>query len=104
MITDGESKSIWYDTGQPPQEPTLAGDTQADVAIVGGGIAGLTVAYMLAREGKRVVVLEDKKSRAGRRVARPLNSRPPATTATRRWKNFTARAARESSPRVSARR
>ena len=65
MITDGESKSIWYDTGQPPQEQPLASDTKTDVAIVGGGIAGLTVAYMLAREGKRVVVLEDKEIAGG---------------------------------------
>lgn len=46
--TDGQTKSIWYDTGQPPQGNVLAGDAQADVAIIGGGIAGLTVAYMLA--------------------------------------------------------
>lgn len=65
MITDGESKSIWYDTGQPPQQMPLAGDTQADVAIIGGGIAGLTTAYMLAREGKRVVVLESKEVASG---------------------------------------
>jgi glycine/D-amino acid oxidase-like deaminating enzyme len=36
----------------------LEGDLMADVAIVGAGIAGLSVAYALAREGARPVVLE----------------------------------------------
>jgi glycine/D-amino acid oxidase-like deaminating enzyme/nitrite reductase/ring-hydroxylating ferredoxin subunit len=31
----------------------------ADVCIVGAGIAGLTIAYLLAREGKAVIVLDD---------------------------------------------
>jgi len=37
----------------------LSQDTTADVVVVGAGIAGLTTAYLLAREGKRVVVLEN---------------------------------------------
>jgi glycine/D-amino acid oxidase-like deaminating enzyme len=36
----------------------LEGDATADVAIVGGGIGGLSVAYALAREGVRPIVLE----------------------------------------------
>ncbi|MEJ7711286.1 MAG: FAD-binding oxidoreductase [Pyrinomonadaceae bacterium] len=35
-------------------------DTNADVCIVGAGIAGLTAGYLLAREGKSVVILDDK--------------------------------------------
>jgi glycine/D-amino acid oxidase-like deaminating enzyme len=30
-----------------------------DVAIVGGGIAGITTAYLLSRSGKSVALLED---------------------------------------------
>lgn len=33
-------------------------DTAADVIIIGGGIAGLSAAYMLAKEGKSVILME----------------------------------------------
>src|SRR6266550_3687089 len=42
-----------------PSDGALATNTSADVCIVGAGIAGMTTAYLLAREGKQVVVLDD---------------------------------------------
>ncbi len=33
-------------------------NTSADVCVVGAGIAGMTSAYLLAREGKSVVVVD----------------------------------------------
>ena len=36
----------------------LPARSSTDVCIVGGGITGLTTAYLLARAGSRVVVLE----------------------------------------------
>src|SRR3954452_21333719 len=39
--------------------PPLDQDQHADVCIIGAGIAGITTAYLLARVGKRVIVLED---------------------------------------------
>jgi len=42
----------------PAARAPLEGDATADVAIVGAGIAGLSVAYALAREGARPIVLE----------------------------------------------
>jgi glycine/D-amino acid oxidase-like deaminating enzyme/nitrite reductase/ring-hydroxylating ferredoxin subunit len=42
-----------------PSRPQLTEDESANVCIVGAGIAGLTTAYMLACEGKSVVVLDD---------------------------------------------
>ena len=57
--TSGTTLSIWAGTADTPEESPLSKDTSANVCIVGAGIAGLTVAYLLAREGKAVVVLDD---------------------------------------------
>lgn len=56
----GASRSAWMD-GVPliPGDGPLTGDAQADVCIIGAGVAGLTTAYLLAREGRSVVVLDD---------------------------------------------
>jgi glycine/D-amino acid oxidase-like deaminating enzyme/nitrite reductase/ring-hydroxylating ferredoxin subunit len=55
----GRSTSIWMATATLPSFPTLQHAEHADVCIVGAGIAGLTTAYLLGREGKRVIVLDD---------------------------------------------
>jgi glycine/D-amino acid oxidase-like deaminating enzyme/nitrite reductase/ring-hydroxylating ferredoxin subunit len=41
-----------------PAQAPLAADLQADVCVVGAGIAGLSTACMLAKEGQKVVVVE----------------------------------------------
>jgi len=51
--------SVWLTTAQVPSYSPLTSDTSADVCVVGGGIAGLTVAYLLTQVGKSVVVIED---------------------------------------------
>ena len=55
----GETTSIWHGTCEVPKYPKLTRSGSADVVVVGAGIAGLSVAYHLAREGKKVVVLDD---------------------------------------------
>ena len=45
--------------------PTLGGDLHAEVAVVGGGITGVTTALLLAKAGKRVVLLETRHLGAG---------------------------------------
>lgn len=51
--------SLWIDTVDMPAYPQL-GEQQltADVCVVGAGIAGLTTAYLLAKAGKSVIVLD----------------------------------------------
>ena len=56
----GETQSIWQGTFPVPNYPALDWDLTTDVCVVGAGIAGLSVAYMLGREGKRVAVLDDE--------------------------------------------
>ncbi len=55
----GQSVSVWMRTAEVPPQPELTEDVRADVCIVGAGIAGMTTAYMLTREGKSVVVIDD---------------------------------------------
>src|SRR5437762_1964841 len=57
--TAEQSTSLWMATVTLPARPGLTQDTRADVCVVGAGIAGMTTAYLLAREGKSVVVLDD---------------------------------------------
>lgn len=52
------SLSVWKATAPLPERPPLAADLEADVCVVGAGIAGLTTAYLLAAAGRRVVVLD----------------------------------------------
>ena len=55
----GHTVSPWLATVDLPTRPPLDGDARADVAIIGAGIAGLSVAYTLAGEGRRVIVVDD---------------------------------------------
>ena len=50
----GETISPWWAMDETPRFSPLATDARAEVCIVGAGIAGLTTAYMLAREGVSV--------------------------------------------------
>lgn len=54
----GQSASLWTSIAELNTN-TLDADTDADVCVVGAGIAGLTTAYLLAREGRSVIVLSD---------------------------------------------
>ena len=51
-------QSYWIASTKETQYPALNEDIQVDVAIVGGGMAGITTAYLLKKEGLRVAVLE----------------------------------------------
>ena len=52
-------RSLWADTAAPaPDTAPLGADAEADVAVVGAGYAGLSVALHLAEAGRSVVVLE----------------------------------------------
>jgi glycine/D-amino acid oxidase-like deaminating enzyme/nitrite reductase/ring-hydroxylating ferredoxin subunit len=60
-----EGTSLWPATSKEPLIPALDKNISADVCIVGAGIAGMTTAYLLAREGKSVVILDKNKIGSG---------------------------------------
>src|SRR3954471_17568221 len=51
-------ESFWLDSAPGRHFPPLNGDASVDVAVLGGGIAGLTAAYLLQRSGKKMAVVE----------------------------------------------
>lgn len=51
------TSSIWMEE-KLPSFPSLETNKKADVCIIGAGIAGLTVAYTLLKEGKSVIILD----------------------------------------------
>ncbi len=58
-ITSGKNMSYWTDTATPAVQNPLKENLETDVVIVGGGLAGLSVAYCLTQSGKKVVLIED---------------------------------------------
>jgi glycine/D-amino acid oxidase-like deaminating enzyme/nitrite reductase/ring-hydroxylating ferredoxin subunit len=50
---------VWMTEPGENTFPPLQGDRKTEVCIIGAGIAGLTTAYHLVREGKSVIVLDD---------------------------------------------
>jgi glycine/D-amino acid oxidase-like deaminating enzyme/nitrite reductase/ring-hydroxylating ferredoxin subunit len=67
-VAKAKRASIWIETGPPQQTfPALDRDASTDVAVIGGGIVGITTALLLKEAGLRVVLLEA--GRLGRGVS-----------------------------------
>jgi glycine/D-amino acid oxidase-like deaminating enzyme len=62
----GRAEAYWAATAPATDFPPLAGDIDVDVAIVGGGIVGITAARLLKEAGLRAAVIEGRK--VGRQV------------------------------------
>ena len=62
----GIQGSYWLETAPPgAPAPPPSGDLTVDVAVVGAGIAGLSTAWELVRQGREVAVLEADRVAAG---------------------------------------
>lgn len=55
----GKTTSLWGATAELITTEPLKQDVETDVVVVGAGLGGITTAYLLAEEGKRVVVVDD---------------------------------------------
>jgi RNA polymerase-binding transcription factor DksA len=54
----GIAESYWMETTPTTAYPPLTSDLDVDVAVIGGGIAGLCTAWELVRAGRTVALLE----------------------------------------------
>ena len=61
--------SLWIETAPPTiDHPTLTGEVEADVAVLGAGVTGLTAALLLKEAGLRVAVVEAERVAMGATV------------------------------------
>src|SRR5690625_2783486 len=60
-LLNRQLKSYWTERSETPEFPSLNKDIKIDVAIIGGGITGITSGYLLANEGLHVAILEADK-------------------------------------------
>ncbi len=54
----GSTESVWLNSANFPPSDALT-ETECDVCIVGGGVAGLSCAYQLCQEGVSVILVDD---------------------------------------------
>ena len=54
----GTEESYWIASSPTTSYPALTGDITVDVAVIGGGIAGICTAWELSRTGRSVALLE----------------------------------------------
>ncbi len=51
-------RPYWMSSTPPSNYPALDKDIKADAVIIGGGIVGITLGYLLKKEGLRVAIIE----------------------------------------------
>jgi glycine/D-amino acid oxidase-like deaminating enzyme/nitrite reductase/ring-hydroxylating ferredoxin subunit len=77
LLTSGSNLSYWIDSVEPMIFSPLNEDLTTETAIIGGGIAGLSVAYCLAKAGRPVVLIDDGfigSGESGRTTAHIVNA------------------------------
>lgn len=58
-------QSLWRSTTKLPEKKQLTDDTRIQDVVIGGGMAGILIAYFLKKAGRQVIVLEAGKTAGG---------------------------------------
>lgn len=58
-------ESIWTKTCSIPPRKPLQKDLETEVAVIGAGMAGILIAYLLQKSGKKVILLESNHIASG---------------------------------------
>jgi glycine/D-amino acid oxidase-like deaminating enzyme/nitrite reductase/ring-hydroxylating ferredoxin subunit len=53
-----DAASYWKAGGEPPRFPSIDRNLQTEVVVIGGGLTGITTAYLLKEAGVKIVLLE----------------------------------------------
>src|SRR5262245_26131876 len=53
-----QAAAHWKAEEELPEFPSIARDLESDVVIIGGGLTGITTAFLLKEAGAKVVLLE----------------------------------------------
>ena len=53
-----DTTPYWNSGATIPRFPSLTQSLACDVVVIGAGITGITAAYLLQRDGRRVVLIE----------------------------------------------
>ena len=75
--TSGANTSFWIDSVEQLQFTPLSESIETEVAVIGAGISGITIAYCLAKQGKKVVLIDDGligSGETGRTTAHVVNA------------------------------
>jgi glycerol-3-phosphate dehydrogenase len=54
----GRHGSLWLERAPETGYPRIDGDRRCDVAVIGGGITGVTAGLLLARAGRSVALVD----------------------------------------------
>lgn len=61
----GKAVSLWRDSVDAPSYPPLEGTQAPHVVVIGGGIVGVTAAYVLKKAGVKVCLIENRRLGSG---------------------------------------
>lgn len=60
-----DMKSLWSKTAQLPEREQLDADLRVQNVVIGAGMAGVLIAYLLQEKGQEVIILEAKEIASG---------------------------------------